>query len=169
MGGDECESPTDTGRCKVLSGCLELRNQWKEMNQKEEKLCILKVPSISNTKGFLKHAMSAGAGRYRVVFGTDDYMSSCRALHPGVWPPETFYPTAAVVFNCTADQVGEPDHIVELHLMIVLLAYGHCTVQVGRCKHRLATTEHFPLRTGSGLCTYTKARQQAQAVSNEKI
>ena len=35
-------------------------------------------------------------------------MASCRARHPGVWPQETFYPTAAVVFTCAPDQVALP-------------------------------------------------------------
>lgn len=51
------------------------------------------------------HRSTWHSGRYRVVFGTEEYMASCRARHPGVWPPETFYPTAAVVFTCAPDQV----------------------------------------------------------------
>ena len=45
-------------------------------------------------------------GRYRVAFGTEAYMAGCRASHPGVWPPQPFYPTVSVVFQVAPGQVG---------------------------------------------------------------
>lgn len=48
---------------------------------------------------------SLSAGRYRVVFATDEYMAGCRQQHPGIWPAQPFYPTVSVVFNVAPDQV----------------------------------------------------------------
>jgi hypothetical protein len=46
------------------------------------------------------------AGRYRVVFATEEYMAVCRQQHPGIWPEQPFYPTVSVVFNVMPDQVS---------------------------------------------------------------
>lgn len=62
------------------------------------------------------------AGRYRVVFGTKEYMAACRGEHPGVWPADPFYPTAAVVFDCAPDQVHQ-----HFHIPLTWSPYGYST------------------------------------------
>lgn len=67
--------------------------------------------SDGRVPGLLPPSHILPAGRYRVVFGTEDYMTACRGEHPGVWPEVPFYPTAAVVFNCAPGQVHQHYHI----------------------------------------------------------
>lgn len=153
--------------------------KWKvtgisETERKSQKNLYIYI-YIGNIYIYFQTCILAGAGRYRVIFGTDEYMSSCRARHPGVWPPETFYPTAAVVFNCAADQVGEPDDTIKLHPVTVLII-GHCAVidywafcsESGQLKHCLRWQSTFPFAVNLA-CASSNAILYAETVSNTRL